>query len=216
MAEIKSVEILRVRVDFATRFQACVAVESRSTDVLDRERDLIQLFILTWVKLLLLLGPNKQAGMLVDYFQRVMGDTVTPKGLLRPVIMSGEQKLLEAPPEIIERTATFRLIQEEDGRLVEADLPPADEGHLYPACAIFMLQYLIREFGEPSLFFLMLVMGGVMEYYEKIGKTDDLKALTAAPAYGFSVAMRYIDDERKKNELLGPDGNPASPTQNGH
>ena len=57
----------------------------------------------------------------------------------------------------------------------------------------------------------MLVMGGVMEYYEKIGKTDDLKALTAAPAYGFSVAMRYIDDERKKNEVLGPDGKPLGP-----
>ena len=87
MAEIKSVEILRLRVDFATKFQACVTVESRSEDVLDRERDLVQLFILSWVKLLLLLGPNPQAPMLVDYFQLAMGDTVTPKGLKRPVIM---------------------------------------------------------------------------------------------------------------------------------
>jgi hypothetical protein len=51
----------------------------------------------------------------------------------------------------------------------------------------------------------MLVLGGVMEYLEKIGKTNDIKALSAAPAYGFSTAMRYIDGERKKTELENQD-----------
>jgi len=48
----------------------------------------------------------------------------------------------------------------------------------------------------------MLVLGGVMEYLEKIGKTNDLKALSAAPVYGFSTAMRYINGERKRYETI--------------
>jgi hypothetical protein len=92
----------------------------------------------------------------------------------------------------------FKLLRDEDARLAELSLALGDEGHYYPATVVFFLQHLIRTLGDPSLFFLMLVLGGVMEYYERIGKTNDLKALTDAPAYGFSTAVRYIEEERKK------------------
>jgi hypothetical protein len=98
----------------------------------------------------------------------------------------------------------LKLIQEEEGRLAELTLPLGDEGHFYPATVVFLLQHLLKTLGEPSLFFLMLVLGGVMEYYEKIGKTNDLKALTGAPAHGFSTAVKYIEEERKRAQ----EGNP--------
>ncbi|HUO57214.1 MAG TPA: hypothetical protein VMV05_03460, partial [bacterium] len=152
------------------------------------------------VRVLFLLGENKQAPMLLQYVQAAMGDTVTPKGLHRPTILGQGQSLAAAAPEKPERLMLLKLIQEEENRLAEITLPLGEEGHFYPATAIFFLQHLIRTLSEASLFFLMLVLGGVMEYYEKIGKTNDLRALTDAPVYGFSTAIRYIDEERRRSQ----------------
>ncbi len=204
MLEEPKKEIGVARVAFASRFQAFVDYQTPETDVLSRERDSIQLFSLTMVKCLFLLGENKHAPMLVQYIQAAMGDTVTPKGLVRPTIMGQGQSLVETLPENPERLMNLKLIQEEEGRLAELILPLGDEGHFYPATVIFFFQYLIRTLSDPSLFFLMLVMGGVMEYYEKIGKTNDLKALTDAPIYGFSTAIRYIEEERKRAQSGSP------------
>lgn len=200
-------EIGTGRVAFAEPFKAFVDYQSGEADPLSRERDSIQLFCLTLVKVLFLLGENKHAPMLLQYVQAAMGDTVTPKGLNRPVILGAGQALVEALPEKPERLMVLKLVQEEEGRLAELTLPLGEEGHYYPATVVFYLQYLIRTLGEPSLFFLMLVMGGVMEYYEKIGKTNDLKALTHAPAYGFSTAVKYIEEERKRAQAANPPSN---------
>ena len=200
MPEELKKEIGVARVVFGTRFQAFVDYQTLETDVLSRERDSIQLFALTMVKALFLLGENKHAPMLIQYLQAAMGDTVTPQGLRRPTILGQGQILLEAPPEKPERLIVLKLIQEEESRLAELTLPLGDEGHFYPATVIFFFQNLIRTLSDPSLFFLMLVLGGVMEYYEKIGKTNDLKALTDGPVYGFSTAIRYIEDERRRSQ----------------
>ncbi|HEY5038030.1 MAG TPA: hypothetical protein VIJ93_03050 [bacterium] len=205
MPEESKKEIAAVQVTFASRFQAFVDFQSSEPDDLSKERDVIQLFSLTLVKVLFLLGENKQALLLLQYIQQAMGDTVTPQGLKRPTITGPEQKLLETAPEIPERRMALKLIQEEEGRLAELSLPVGDEGHFYPATVIFYLQYLLKKLSDPSLFFLMLVLGGVMEYYEKIGKTYDLKALTNAPAFGFSTAVKYIEEERRRSqESPGP------------
>ena len=193
-------EIGAARVVFANRFNAFVDYQSPEADPLSRERDSIQLFALTLVRVLFLLGENKQAPMLLQYVQAAMGDTVTPKGLHRPTILGQGQSLAAAAPEKPERLMLLKLIQEEENRLAEITLPLGEEGHFYPATAIFFLQHLIRTLSEASLFFLMLVLGGVMEYYEKIGKTNDLRALTDAPVYGFSTAIRYIDEERRRSQ----------------
>jgi hypothetical protein len=204
MPEDSQNEIGVARVVFAGRFQAFVDYQTPEEDLVSRERDLIQLFSLTFVRVLFLLGENKQVPMLVQYVQAAMGDTVTPKGLLRPTIMGKGQTLLETCPETPETMAVFRLTQDLEIRKALAELPLGDEGHFYPATVIFFLQYLIRVLSDSSLFFLMLVLGGVMEYFEKIGKTNDLKALTDAPVYGFSTAMRYIQDEQRRNVNLEP------------
>ncbi len=190
-------EIGAARVAFVEKFKAFVGYQSPELDALSRERDNIQLFALTLVRMLFLLGENKQAPMLLQYIQTAMGDTVTPRGLNRPTILGPGQELLETPPEKPERMMNLKLIDEDERRLAEITLPMGEEGHYYPATVIFYLQYLIRTLSESSLFFLMLVLGGLMEYYEKIGKTNDLKALTDGPAYGFSTAVRYINEERK-------------------
>jgi len=204
MPEELKKEIGIARVSFGTRFQAFVDYQTPEIDVLSRERDSIQLFALTMVKALFLLGENKHAPMLIQYIQAAMGDTVTSKGLNRPTIMGQGQVLLESMPEKTERLMVLNLIQEEEARLAELTMPLGDEGHFYPATVIFFFQYLIRTLSDPSLFFLMLVLGGIMEYYEKIGKTNDLKALTDGPVYGFSTALRYIEDERRRSQP-GPD-----------
>ncbi len=203
--EIKS-DIGIARVAFASRFQAFVDYQTPEQDPLARERDALQLFSLTFVRVLFLLGENKQAPMLLQYVQAAMGDTVTPKGLNRPTIMGKGQTLVETAPEKPEFLAVLRMIQDEEVRKAEITLPLGDEGHFYPATVIFFFQYLIRTLSDSSLFFLMLVLGGVMEYYEKIGKTNDLKALTDAPVYGFSTAIRYIEDERRRQ---APFSNPS-------
>jgi hypothetical protein len=200
-------EIGVARVAFASRFQAYVDYQSPETDALSRERDSIQLFALTLVKVLFLLGENKHGPMLLQYIQTAMGDTVTPKGLNRPAILGQGQILVEALPEKPERLMTLRLNQEDESRLAELTLPLGDEGHFYPATAIFFFQFLIKTLSDASLFFLMLVLGGVMEYYEKIGKTNDLKALTDAPLYGFTTAIRYIEEERRRSQASGPAAN---------
>jgi len=199
MPEPTNKEIAVARVAFGARFQAFVDFQSPENDVVSRERDYIQLFTLVLVKVLFLMGENKQAPLLLRYLQNVMGDTVTPKGLNRPTIMGPNQTLLEAHPEKPERLMVLKLTQDEEARSAELTLPIGDEGHYYPATIIFCLQYLVRNLSEASLFFLMLVLGGVMEYYEKIGKTDDLKSLTNAPAYAFSTAAKYIEDERRRS-----------------
>jgi len=193
-------EIGVARVAFVGRVQAFVDYQTPETDPLSRERDAIQLFSLALVRILFLLGENKQAPMLLEYIQTAMGDTVTPKGLMRPTILGLGQSLVEALPEKPERLMVLKLTQEEESRLAEITLPLGDEGHFYPATIIFYFQYLIRTLSEPSLFFLILVLGGVMEYYEKIGKTNDLKALTNGPTYAFSTAIRYIDEERRRSQ----------------
>ncbi len=201
-------EIGKAQVAFAGKFQAFVDYQSPEADALARERDNIQLFALTLVRVLFLLGENKQAPMLLEYLQTAMGDTVTPKGLNRPTILGQGQVLVDVSPEKPERLMVLRLIQEEESRLAEITLPLGDEAHYYPATVIFYFQYLLRTLVEPSLFFLMLVLGGLMEYYEKIGKTNDLKALTDGPAYGFSTAIRYINEERRRNPPApGPGAN---------
>jgi hypothetical protein len=204
-----SMQIGAVTVDFASRFQAFVGYQSSEPDALSRERDSIQLFVLSLARILLLLGPNQQAPLLLEYIQNAMGDTVTTKGLNRPAILGPGQSLLETAPREAVRRSLLRLLQEEEGRLADITLPLDDEGHYYPVTLVFFLQHLIRTLSEPSLFFLMLVLGGVMEYYGKIGKTDDLKALLDAPTYGFSAAVRYIEEERKRGagSPPGPEGN---------
>ena len=204
MSEDSQNEIGVARVAFAGRFQAFVDYQTPEEDIVSRERDLIQLFSLTFVRVLFLLGENKQVPMLMQYVQAAMGDTVTPKGLFRPTIMGKGQSLLEVCPEKPETLAVFRLTQDQEVRKALAELPLGDEGHFYPATVIFFLQYLIRVLSDSSLFFLMLVLGGVMEYFEKIGKTNDLKALTDAPVYGFSTAMRYIQEEQRRSVNLEP------------
>jgi hypothetical protein len=200
-------EIGTARVAFAGRFQAFVDYQSPEPDVLSRERDAIQLFSLALVRILFLLGENKQAPMLLEYVQTAMGDTVTPKGLKRPTILGQGQSLLETLPEKPERLMVLKLMQEEESRLAAITLPLGDEGHFYPATLIFYFQYLIRSLSDASLFFLILVLGGLMEYYEKIGKTNDLKALTDGPTYAFSTAIRYIDEERRRNSHPGAEAN---------
>ncbi len=191
-------EIGVARVAFAGKFNAFVDYQTPEADVVSRERDAIQLFTLALVRVLFLLGENKQAPMLLQYLQTAMGDTVTPKGLKRPTILGQGQNLVEAPPEKPDRLMVLKLIQEEESRLAEITLPLGDEGHFYPATIIFYMQHLIRSLSDASLFFLILVLGGMMEYYEKIGKTNDLKALTDGPAYAFSTAIRYINEERRR------------------
>lgn len=198
------------RVVFAGRFQAYVDYQTPEADVVSRERDLIQLFSLTFVRVLFLLGENKQSPMLMQYVQAVMGDTVTQKGLNRPTILGQGQTLIETCPEKPETLAVFALTQDHEVRKAEAQLPLGDEGHFYPTTVIFFLQFLIRTLSDSSLFFLMLVLGGVMEYYERIGKTNDLKALTDAPVYGFSTAMRYVNDERRRANPFSNDEAPSS------
>jgi hypothetical protein len=204
--EIPQKDIGNARVFFESRFKAFVDYQTSETEVLSRERDSIQLFSLVLVRILFLLGENKQAGMLLQYIQTAMGDTVTPKGLHRPVILGQGQELLLTPPESPEKAVLLKLVQEEDSRLAELQLPVGDEGHYYPATAIFFFQYLIKTLSDPSLFFLILVLGGLMEYYEKIGKTNDLTALTGAPAHAFSTAIRYIEEERRRAQ---PPGGPS-------
>ncbi len=203
MIEETQSEVGILRVFFGNRFQAHVDYQTTEEDAVARERDIIQLFSFTFVKALFLLGENKQAPMLLQYVQAAMGDTVTPKGLMRPTIMGQGQLLLDIVPENFEGISVIHLIQDEETRRIEMMVPLGDDGHFYPATTIFFLQYLIRTLSDASLFFLMLVLGGVMEYLEKIGKTNDIKALSAAPVYGFSTAMRYIDGERKRMEPLG-------------
>ncbi len=193
-------EIGATRVVFAERFKAYMDYQSPEPDALSRERDNIQLFALALVRVLFLLGENRQAPMLLRYIQTAMGDTVTPKGLNRPTLLGQGQELLTALPEKPEHLMVLKLIQEEENRLAEISLPLGDEGHYYPATMVFYLQYLVRNLSEPSLFFLMLVLGGLMEYYEKIGKTNDLKALTDGPTYGFSTAIRYIQEEKQRHQ----------------
>ncbi|HVZ80688.1 MAG TPA: hypothetical protein VHE12_07800 [bacterium] len=201
-------EIGLARVVFESRFKAFVDYQSPEPEALSRERDAIQLFALALVRILFLLGENKQAPMLLQYVQTAMGDTVTPQGLKRPAILGPGQELLTDLPEKPERGVLLRLMQEEGSRLAEIQLPTGDEGHYYPTTAILFFQYLIKTLSDPSLFFLILVLGGLMEYYEKIGKTNDLSALTGAPAHAFSTAIRYIDEERRRQQP------PAGPSAN--
>jgi hypothetical protein len=133
---------------------------------------------------------------------------VTPKGLHRPTILGKDQELLATIPEKPEKAVVLKLVQEEDGRLAEIVLPVGDEGHYYPATLIFYFQYLIKNLSDASLFFLILVLGGIMEYYERIGKTNDLSALTGAPAHAFSTAIRYIEEERRRSQT------PSDPSVN--
>ncbi len=203
MPEPSKKEIGIAQVIFESRFKAFVDYQSAETDLLSRERDSIQLFSLALVRILFLLGENKQAPMLLGYIQTAMGDTVTPQGMKRPTILGMGQALVEVPPEKPERLMVLKLIQEEESRLAEITLPLGDEGHFYPATVIFYFQHLIRALSDASLFFLMLVLGGLMEYYEKIGKTNDLKALVDGPVYGFSTAIRYIDEERRRQPPPG-------------
>ncbi len=142
-------EIGVARVAFTNRFQAFVDYQSPEPDVLSRERDAIQLFSLGLVRILFLLGENKQAPMLLEYVQTAMGDTVTPKGLQRPTILGQGQGLLESQPEKPERLMVLKLVQEEENRLAEITLPLGEEGHYYyPATLIFYFQYLIRNLSD--------------------------------------------------------------------
>ena len=60
------------RVIFAERFCAYVDYQSEEADPLSRERDAIQLFSLMLVKILVLLGENKQAPLLLNYLQKAI------------------------------------------------------------------------------------------------------------------------------------------------
>src|SRR5258707_251313 len=119
MPEESKKEIGTARVVFSSRFQAFVDYQTPEEDIVSRERDLIQLFSLTFVRILFLLGENKQVPMLMQYVQAAMGDTVTPKGLQRPTIMGKDQTLLQTCPEKPETLAVFKLTQDHEVRKAE-------------------------------------------------------------------------------------------------
>lgn len=108
-------EIGVARIAFEGRFRAFVGYQSPEENPLSRERDLIQVFILSLTRVLFLLGENKQAPLLLQFIQQAMGDTVTPQGLKRPTITAKGQDLLAEEPQASEYSMTLRLIQNEDG-----------------------------------------------------------------------------------------------------
>ena len=126
-------EIGVARIVFEGRFRAFVDYQSPEENPVSRDRDLIQVFILSLARVLFLLGENKQAPLLLQYIQQAMGDTVTPQGLKRPTITAPGQDLLVEPPQASDYSMTLRLAQNEDGRSVELVLPVGEEGHFYPA-----------------------------------------------------------------------------------
>jgi hypothetical protein len=168
-------------------------------DIAKLEADKVQLFALAFARMFYQLGKGENKVMFTDFCNRVLGLCVTPQGVKRPTIMIPGQTLLEEKPKRPVCQAAIRLLQEEDGRLAEWVLPSGgEEGLMGFICAVFFLQYLIRTLGEPSLFYLMLVLGGLLEYYEQGGKTEDPISMTEAPKYAFAAAQRYVDEQKKK------------------
>ncbi len=209
MSDPTKKEIGLARVAFTNRLQAFVDYQSPEPDVLSRERDAIQLFSLALVRILFLLGENKQAPMLLEYVQTAMGDTVTPKGLQRPKILGPGQGLMETIPEKPERLMVLRLVQEEENRLAEITLPLGDEGHFYPATIIFYFQYLIRNLSDASLFFLDTGLGGDDGILREDRENQRSQSPHVdGPTYAFSTAIRYIEEERRRNQP------PSAPSAN--
>jgi hypothetical protein len=78
-------------------------------------------------------------------------------------------------------------------------LPKGEEESLTGfMCAVFLLQQLVRKLSEPSLFYLMLVMGGLLEFYEEGGKAEDPSSMTEGPRYAYQAAQKYVEHERAR------------------
>ena len=71
----------------------------------------------------------------------------------------------------------------------------------------FYLQHLIRILSDASLFHLMLLLGGVLEYYEQGGKSEDEASLTEAPAYAYEAAKKYVRKNAPARLPKNPPGN---------
>lgn len=199
MADPSAQELLRIRILFESRTKAFLRVESSlKYDPKQLEGDKIQLFALAFARVFQQLGSGEQKAMFTDFCQRVLKTTVTSEGLRRPTIMIPGQTLLEAAPRHPQGQALIRLVQENDGRLAEWVLPATqDEGLTVFICAVFYLQHLIRVLSDASLFSLMLVLGGLMEYYEQGGDPADPASLTEAPKYAFGAVQKYVEEHRR-------------------
>jgi len=200
MAEGNTRELLRVRIDFASRTKAFLQPQAASGyDLKTLEGDKVQLFALAYARMYHQLSQGEQKKMFADFTQRVLKMTVTDQGLRCPTIMIPGQTLLEEEPKNPQSQAMIRLLEEEDGRLAEWVLPQGNaEPLLGFICFVFFFQHLIRTLSDASLFSLMLVTGGLLEYYEEGGKPEDPASMTEAPKYAFQAAQKYVEEQRKK------------------
>jgi hypothetical protein len=200
MAEPTSKELLRIRIAFTSRTKAFLQPEAaQGYDLKTLEGDKVQLFALAFARMFHQLGQGEQKAMFTDFCQRVLRTTVTEQGLRRPTVMIPGQTLLEEEPKNPSAQAAIRLIEEEDGRLAEWILPPGgEEGLVGFICAVFFLQHLIRTLSDASLFSLMLVLGGLLEFYEQGGKMEDPTSMVEAPKYAFHAVQKYLEEQRKK------------------
>jgi hypothetical protein len=200
VAETKTHELIRIHIFFESRTKAFLQPQAaQGYNIKSLESDKVQLFALAFARMFHQLGQGEQKTMFTDFCNRVLRISVVPQGLRRPTIMVPGQTLLEEMPKHPQFQAAIRLLQEEDGRLAEWVLPGGgEEGLMGFICAVFFLQHLIRTLSEPSLFYLMLVLGGLLEYYEQGGKAEDPNSMIEAPKYAFAAAQKYVEEQKKK------------------
>lgn len=200
VAETKTHELIRIHIFFESRTKAFLQPQAaQGYNIKSLEADKVQLFALAFARMFHQFGQGERKNMFADFCNRVLRITVMPQGLKRPTIMAPGQTLLEEMPKHPQLQAAIRLLQEDDGRLAEWVLPGGgEEGLTGFICAVFFLQHLIRTLSEPSLFYLMLVLGGLLEYYEQGGKAEDPISMTEAPKYAFAAAQKYVEEKKKK------------------
>jgi hypothetical protein len=200
MSESTTQELLRIHIFFASRTKAFLQPQAvQGYDIKKLEGDEVQLFALAFARMFHQLSGKDQQTMFTDFCQRVLRTSVTPQGLKRPTIMIPGQTLLEEAPKNPSAQAAIRLLQEDGARLAEWVLPPGgEEGLVGFICAVFFLQHLLRALSDASLFYLLLVLGGLLEYYEQGGKPEDPASMTEGPKYAFAAAQKYVDEQKKK------------------
>jgi hypothetical protein len=186
-----------VTINFYGENEASVEYKTEVLDKEQKESDLMQLFTLYYSKMLYNLNRGQHADQLIVYIQKAVESVMNKEGVAQVSILASGQRLVD--PKICGVTKKYsgELYEKSNQtRIIQTHMDAVGEGYYAPVSTVMFLQYLIENFSEKPLIFLVLVLGGMNKYYKEVGDYSNMRSIIEAPNYGLNIATQILNSSK--------------------
>lgn len=182
-------------IKFYSEDEASVEYETKISDKVRKDHDLIQLFTLYYAKMLYNLNRGVDALYLIVCIQIAVKSVIGKDGVSRASILAKGKKLVKPKTGGITKKYSGELFEKSDQtRIIHTLMNWGGEGYYAPISTEMFLQYLINNLPETYLLYLVFVLMGMNKYYREGGDYSKVRSIIEAPNYGFNFASQVLKE----------------------